>query len=101
MFGHYSCIIIGGVTIGDNCVIYQGVTLGYAGRGGRGGGPTIGNNCVLAAGCKIVGPIHIGNNVFVGANAVVAKDIPDQAVVGTPLGQIISMRGTSGYFRNQ
>ena len=41
-----------------------------------------------------------GNNVFIGANAVVAKNIPDNAVVGAPLGTIISYKGTKGYFGN-
>lgn len=96
---HFSGIVIGSAVIGDNCTVFHGVTIGYAGRE-NGGGPIIGNNCVLASGAKIVGNINIGNNVFIGANAVVAKNIPDNAVVGAPLGTIISYKGTKGYFGN-
>lgn len=96
---HFSGIVIGSVIIGDNCTIFHGVTIGHAGRE-NGGSPIIGNNCVLASGAKIIGKINIGNNVFVGTNAVVAKSIPDNAVVGAPLGAIISYKGTEGYFGN-
>ena len=82
-FPHHSCIIINGLAkIGKNVVIFQGVTVG----GMRGKGvPNIGDNVVLASGSKIIGKVKIGNNVFVGANAVVTKDIEDNAVVvGVP-----------------
>lgn len=96
---HYSNIVIGNAVIGEYCTIFHGVTIGYAGRE-RGGVPNIGNNCIIASGAKIIGAINIGNNVFVGANALVCKDIPDNAVVGAPLSTIISYKGTRGYFGN-
>lgn len=83
LFGHFSCIVINGATsIGRNCTIYQGVTIGSA----RGKGiPTIGDNCVIFAGAKIIGNVKIGNNVVIGANAVVLKDIPDNCIcAGVP-----------------
>lgn len=68
--------------IGSGTIIYQNVCLG--GRNGK-GGPTIGKNCVLGAGSCILGEIIIGNNVNIGANAVVLNDIPDNCtVVGVP-----------------
>lgn len=68
--------------VGKNTLIYQNVTLG--GRNGK-KGPTIGANCIIGTGACILGDIKIGNNVKVGANAVVLKDIPDNCtVVGIP-----------------
>ena len=69
------------VVIGKNCCIRQHVTI----AGGRGGIPTIGDNVEINAGAVIVGPVHIGNYVRIGANAVVIQDIPDNCtVVGVP-----------------
>ena len=66
---------------GKNCCIRQHVTI----AGGRGGIPTIGDNVEINAGAVIVGPVHIGNYVRIGANAVVIQDIPDNCtVVGVP-----------------
>ena len=65
--------------IGKGTKIYQNVTIG------SGNGPKIGENCVLGCGCCILGDIIIGNNVKVGANAVVLQDVPDGCtVVGIP-----------------
>ena len=72
--------------IGSGTTIYQNVCLG--GRNGK-GGPIIGKNCILGAGCCILGEITIGNNVNIGANAVVLKDVPNNCtVVGIP-GKIV------------
>lgn len=93
LFSHYSCIVInGGATIGKNCTIFQGVTVGSV-RGVKGGVPSIGDNVVLAAGTKVIGNVHIGNNVMIGAGSVVVTDIPDNAVaVGNPA-RVINYRG--------
>lgn len=98
--GHFGTIVVGSTTIGKNCTIFHGVTIGYAGRPGRGGTPIIGNNVVIGINATVVGPIKIGNNVFIGANAYVCKDVPDNAVVGAIPGNIISYKGTKGYFGN-
>lgn len=67
--------------IGKNCLIFQGVTIGV----GTSGIPRIGDNVILSSGAKIIGGITIGNNVTIGANAVVTKDIPDNSIaVGIP-----------------
>ena len=70
--------------IGMNCTIRQHVTLG--GGGGPGGGlPVLGNNVNVGANAVILGNVHIGNNVDIGANAVVLHDLPDNCVaVGAP-----------------
>lgn len=92
--GHFGGIIISSATIiGDYCNISQGVTIGVAGRGEKRGCPIIGNDVYIGSGAKIIGNIKIGNNVAIGANAVVTKDVPDNAVVGGVPAKIISMEG--------
>jgi serine O-acetyltransferase len=86
--------------IGNNFGIAQGVTIGVANRGERQGTPTIGDNVVIAPGAKVFGNLKIGNNVAVGANCVVTKDIPDNAVVVGIPGKIISYKGSEGYVSN-
>lgn len=67
--------------IGENCKIYQEVTIGYNDNSF----PTIGNNVTICAGAKVIGGVTIGDDVIVGANAVVVKDIPSHSiVVGVP-----------------
>jgi serine O-acetyltransferase len=83
--------------IGDNCNISQGVTIGEANRGPRKGTPVIGNNVYIGPGAKIIGAVHIGNNVAVGANCVVTRDVPDGAVVVGVPGRVISYEGSKGY----
>lgn len=68
--------------IGKNCVIAQGVTIG--GRSGHYEVPVIGDNCYIGVGAKVLGPAKIGNNVTIGANAVMMKDAPDETVWGLP-----------------
>lgn len=79
-------VVIGETTIiGDNCLLYQGVTLGGTGKDKGKRHPTLGDNVMVGAGAKVLGPINIGNNVKVAANAVVLKDIPDNCTaVGVP-----------------
>ncbi|MDM8553180.1 serine acetyltransferase [Desulfococcaceae bacterium HSG7] len=69
--------------IGNNCVLFQQVTIGSntLADSNNIGAPVIGDNCYIAAGAKIIGNIKIGNNVRIGANAVVYKDVGDNAVV--------------------
>lgn len=90
-FSHYNSIVINSdAIIGDFLTIFQGCTIGSV-RGK--GAPKIGNNCVFFAGSKILGNISIGNNVIVGANAVVVKDVPDNAVVGGIPAKILNFDG--------
>ena len=65
--------------IGKNCWVNQGVTIGYTNDDDC---PTLGDNVTVYAGAKILGNVHIGNNVVVAANAVVVKDVEDNCVVG-------------------
>ncbi len=79
-------VVVGETTIiGDDVLLYQGVTLGGTGiiKGKR--HPTVGNNVVVGTGAKVLGNIIIGDNSYIGANAVVVKDVPpNSTVVGVP-----------------
>lgn len=83
---HGMGIVIGETTtIGNNCTIYHGVTLGGTGKDKYKRHPDLGNNVIVGCGAKVLGPIKIGENVKIGANAVVLKDVPDNStVVGVP-----------------
>lgn len=91
--GHFGGIFISKyAVIGKNLNISQGVTIGMSGQGENRGVPVIGDNVYIAPGAKIFGKIKIGNNVKIGANAVIYKDIPDNAVaVCKPGFEIISL----------
>ena len=83
---HGMGVVIGETTeIGDNCTIYQGVTLGGTGKDTGKRHPTLGNNVLIGAGAKVLGPITIEDNCKVAANAVVLKEIPENSTaVGIP-----------------
>lgn len=68
-------------SLGKNCKVYHQVTLGISESSSKKGAPSIGDGCVIGAGAKIIGPVRIGNNVKVGANAVVTKDVPPGCIV--------------------
>lgn len=91
---HGMGVVVGETTIiGDNVTIYQGVTLGGTGKERGKRHPTIGNNVVVGTGAKVLGNITIGDNSYIGANAVVIKDVPpNSTVVGVP-GRITKQDG--------
>lgn len=71
------------VVIGEGCTIYQGVTIGDL--GGRGGVPSVGSRVIMGAGAKLIGPITIGDDCQIGANAVLRNSIPRGCLaVGVP-----------------
>ncbi len=82
----YGVVIGESVTIGDNCTIFQGVTLGGKSKvKGVKRHPTLRDNVMIGAGAKVIGPIVIGNNVKIGCNTVVLENVPDNiTVVGVP-----------------
>jgi serine O-acetyltransferase len=93
--GHFGGITVSSrAAIGARCSLSQSVSLGVAGEGEREGAPTLGDDVYVGPGARVFGAIRIGNNVKIGANAVVYKDIPDNAVVALdPGSRIISFRG--------
>lgn len=90
-FFHYNCVVIAYSTVmGKNCSIHHGVTIGRVFAGKKAGTPTIGDNVVVFPGANIVGKVSIGNNVVIGANAVVVDDVPANCVVTGVPAKIVS-----------
>ena len=91
---HAMGVVIGETTIvGDDCTLYQGVTLGGTGNENGKRHPTLGNNVTVGSGAKVLGNITIGDNVRIGGNSVVVKDVPsDSTVVGVP-GRVVRRNG--------
>ncbi len=83
---HGNGVIIGETTIiGDNCTLYQGVTLGGTGKEQGKRHPTLGNNVMVSAGAKVLGSFKIGDNSKIGAGSVVLEEVPpNSTVVGVP-----------------
>ncbi|MGN7457610.1 serine O-acetyltransferase [Paenibacillus pasadenensis] len=79
--------------IGDDVVIYQGVTLGGTGKEKGKRHPTIGSNVVIGSGAKVLGSFRVGDNCNIGSNSVVLREVPDNStVVGNP-GRIVKRNG--------
>ena len=83
---HGMGIVIGETAeIGDDCLIYHGVTLGGTGKDQGKRHPTLGNNVMVSAGAKVLGPFLVGDNSRIAANAVVLREVPpDATAVGVP-----------------
>ena len=83
---HGMGVVIGETTeIGDNCTLYQGVTLGGTGKDVGKRHPTLGNNVLVGAGAKVLGPFKIADNCKIAANAVVLEEVPENSTaVGIP-----------------
>jgi serine O-acetyltransferase len=94
---HGMGVVIGETTeIGDDVLLYQGVTLGGTGNEKGKRHPTLGNRVVVGTGAKVLGNIRIGDDVKIGAGSVVVKPVPDHStVVGIP-GRIVRRRTESG-----
>ncbi len=93
---HYGGIFVPSDLIaGENLTITHDITIGFSQAKCIQGFPVIGNNVFIAPGAKIAGSIHIGDNVKVGANAVIERDIPDNAVVQIRPMLVVTFPGTS------
>ncbi len=75
--GLYGIVVSHNAEIGENAIIFHQVTIGE----GKGGAPIIGRNVFVGAGAKIIGGIHVGDNVKIGAGCVIAESIPDNCTV--------------------
>ncbi len=96
--GHFGGIIVSPYTeIGEFCHLSHDVTIGVGGRGEKSGVPTVGNRVFIGPGARIFGPIKIGDDVAIGANSVVTKDVPDRAVVMGIPAQIVNFNGSEEY----
>ncbi|MBQ8807859.1 MAG: serine O-acetyltransferase [Clostridia bacterium] len=86
LIDHGCGVVIGETTvIGDDCTIYQGVTLGGTGKDTGKRHPTLGNNVMVGAGAKILGPFVVGDNSKIAANAVLLREVePNSTCVGVP-----------------
>ncbi len=73
--------------IGDDCIIFHGVTLGGIKFDPVKRHPTVGNHVLIGTGAKVLGPITIGDGAMIGANSVVVRDVPPGAVMVAPLAQ--------------
>lgn len=91
---HGMGIVIGETTIiGDDCLLYQGVTLGGSGKEKGKRHPTLGNNVLVGAGAKVLGSFTVGDNARIAANAVVLDEIPKNATaVGVPA-KVVRVKG--------
>ena len=91
---HGMGIVIGETAeIGDDCLIYHGVTLGGTGKDHGKRHPTIGNNVLISSGAKVLGPFKVGDNARIASNAVVLREVPENATaVGIPA-QIVRIAG--------
>lgn len=86
--------------LGRNINLSTGVVIGESFRGPKAGVPRIGNNVYIGPGAKVIGAITVGNDVAIGANAVVTRDVLDHQVVGGVPARVISANGAVGYIRN-
>ncbi len=94
LIDHGSGVVIGETAeIGDNCTIYQGVTLGGTGKDVGKRHPTLGNGVLVGSGARILGPFKVGNGAKIAAGAVVLDEVPDNATaVGVPA-RIVKVAG--------
>ena len=94
LIDHGAGVVIGETAeIGDNCTIYQGVTLGGTGKDVGKRHPTLGNNVMVGAGAKVLGPFKVGDNAKIAANAVVLSEVEENSTcVGVP-GRMVKRAG--------
>lgn len=94
LIDHGSGVVIGETAeIGDNCLIYQGVTLGGTGKESGKRHPTLGNNVMVGSGARVLGPFKVGDNAKIAANAVVLEEVPENSTaVGVPA-RIVRIEG--------
>ncbi len=96
---HGMGVVIGETAeVGDDCLIYQGVTLGGTGKDKGKRHPTLGNNVLVGCGAKVLGPFRVGDNARIAAGAVVLREVPPNCTaVGVPA-QIVRVKGEAVYF---
>ncbi|MBN1118679.1 MAG: serine acetyltransferase [Bacteroidales bacterium] len=100
LISHSGTIIINGqCKLGENINLAPDTVIGYGIKNGKMGYPKIGSRVFIGPGAKIFGPISIGDDVMIGANAVVNIDVPDKAVVAGVPAKVVSYKGSSEYIK--
>lgn len=96
---HGMGIVIGETAeVGDDCLLYQGVTLGGTGKDKEKRHPTLGNNVLVGSGAKVLGPFKVGDNCRIAAGAVVLREVPpNSTAVGVPA-QVVRVAGKPVYY---
>ena len=96
---HGMGIVIGETAeVGDDCLLYQGVTLGGTGKDKGKRHPTLGNNVLVGSGAKVLGPFKVGDNSRIAAGAVVLREVPpNSTAVGVPA-QVVRVAGKPVYY---
>ena len=99
---HGMGVVIGETAVvGDNCLLYQGVTLGGTGKDKGKRHPTLGNNVLVGNGARILGPFKVGDNARIAAGSVVLSEVPpDSTAVGVPA-QIVRVHGESVHYADE
>ena len=99
---HGMGIVIGETAeLGDDCLLYQGVTLGGTGKEVGKRHPTLGDNVMVGSGAKVLGPFHVGSNSRIASNAVVLQEIPpDSTAVGVPA-KVVRIAGKKVNFASE
>jgi len=99
---HGMGIVIGETAeVGDDVLLYQGVTLGGTGKDKGKRHPTVGNNVLIGSGAKVLGPFTVGDNSRIAANAVVLKEVPpDSTAVGVPA-RVVRIAGNAVNFASE
>lgn len=96
--GHFKSVHVGpNVRIGRNCNIGQMSWIAAAGPGFSPGAPVIGDRVYVGVGAKVIGPVTVGDDVAIGANAVVFDAVPEMAVVAGNPARIVSMKGSGDF----
>ena len=95
LIDHGMGVVIGETAeVGDRVTIYHGSTLGGTGKDSGKRHPTVGSDVIIGAGAKVLGPINIGSNSKIGANAVVIKDVPEGATVVGVAANVVRLKGS-------
>ena len=99
---HGMGIVIGETAeIGDDCLLYQGVTLGGTGKDQGKRHPTLGNNVLVGSGARVLGPFKVGDNARIAANSVVLSEVPpDATAVGIPA-QVVRIAGRTTHYADE
>lgn len=99
--GHYGNVVINmGVTIGKNCNIAQGVTIGATSRGKKKGSPVIGNRVWIGANAVVVGNITVGDDALIAPLSYINFDVPPKALVMGNPAKVINFSGSEGYINH-